>query len=52
MSYSSDARVIEYSKAIVRTDRYPLALYSDWSDGSYRVPRQPETPAGSFAPDD
>jgi GntR family transcriptional regulator len=30
-SYSADERVIEYSKGVVRTDRYPLALYSDWS---------------------
>jgi GntR family transcriptional regulator len=30
-SYGSDGRVIEYSKAVVRTDRYPLAIYSDWS---------------------
>ncbi len=30
-SYSADGRVIEYSKGVLRTDRYPLALYSDWS---------------------
>jgi GntR family transcriptional regulator len=30
-SYGIDGRVIEYSKGVVRTDRYPLALYSDWS---------------------
>jgi GntR family transcriptional regulator len=30
-SYTLDERVVEYSKAVVRTDRYPLALYSDWS---------------------
>jgi GntR family transcriptional regulator len=30
-SYGVDGRVIEYSKGVVRTDRYPLALYSDWS---------------------
>jgi GntR family transcriptional regulator len=51
-SYNSDDRVIEYSKAVVRTDRYPLALYSDWSGGSYRVPRQPEAPADGSALDD
>lgn len=30
-SYSVDDRVIEYTKGVMRTDRYPLALYSDWS---------------------
>lgn len=30
-TYGADERVVEYSKAIVCTDRYPLALYSDWS---------------------
>jgi GntR family transcriptional regulator len=30
-SYGIDQRVIEYSKGVVRTDRYPLALYSDWT---------------------
>jgi len=30
-TYTADERVVEYSKAVVRTDRYPLALYSDWS---------------------
>ena len=30
-SYGADERVVEYSKAIICTDRYPLALYSDWS---------------------
>jgi GntR family transcriptional regulator len=30
-SYGADGRVIEYSKGVVCTDRYPLALYSDWS---------------------
>lgn len=34
-SYNGNDRAIEYSKAVVRTDRYPLALYSDWSDGTY-----------------
>jgi len=36
-SYGVDERVIEYSKGVVRTDRYPLALYSDWSVETERV---------------
>jgi GntR family transcriptional regulator len=37
-SYSADNRVIEYSKGVVRTDRYPIALHSDWSVESDRPP--------------
>jgi GntR family transcriptional regulator len=39
-SYNADDRVIEYSKGVVRTDRYPLALYSDWS--VEEAPQPPE----------
>jgi GntR family transcriptional regulator len=31
-SYNSKDRVVEYSRGVIRTDRYSLALYSDWSD--------------------
>jgi GntR family transcriptional regulator len=30
-SFDNRERPIEYARAVVRTDRYPLALYSDWS---------------------
>ncbi len=31
ISFDERERAIEYARAAVRTDRYPLALYSDWS---------------------
>jgi len=30
-SYSADGRVVEYSRGVIVAERYPLALYSDWS---------------------
>jgi GntR family transcriptional regulator, N-acetylglucosamine utilization regulator len=30
-SYNADGRVVEYSRGVIVTQRYPLALYSDWS---------------------
>jgi GntR family transcriptional regulator len=30
-AYNADGRVVEYSRGVVATERYPLALYSDWS---------------------
>ena len=30
-SYNADGRVVEYSRGVVATERYPLALYSDWT---------------------
>jgi DNA-binding GntR family transcriptional regulator len=35
-TYDRDGRVVEYSRGVVQTGRYPIALYSDWkveSDG-------------------
>jgi GntR family transcriptional regulator len=29
-TYGADGRVVEYSRGVVQTGRYPLALYSDW----------------------
>jgi GntR family transcriptional regulator len=50
-SYDADGRVIEYSKGVVRTDRYPLALYSDWTTEASGVPVQTAEPAPG-EPDD
>jgi GntR family transcriptional regulator len=36
-TYDRDGRVVEYSRGVVQTGRYPIALYSDWkveSDGN------------------
>jgi GntR family transcriptional regulator len=30
-TYNSDDRVVEYSSGVFVTDRYPLAIYSDWT---------------------
>jgi GntR family transcriptional regulator len=30
-SYGPDDRVVEYSRGVVNTERYPLALHSDWT---------------------
>jgi GntR family transcriptional regulator len=30
-TYNADGRVVEYSRAVVVSERYPLAMYSDWS---------------------
>lgn len=29
-TYNADGRVVEYSRGVFVTDRYPLAIYSDW----------------------
>jgi GntR family transcriptional regulator len=29
-TYDRDGRVVEYSRGVVQTGRYPIALYSDW----------------------
>ena len=30
-TYNAEGRVVEYSRAVVVSERYPLAMYSDWS---------------------
>ena len=37
-AYSADGRVVEYSRGVVATASYPLALYSDWSAEGVAVP--------------
>jgi GntR family transcriptional regulator, N-acetylglucosamine utilization regulator len=44
-AYNGDGRVVEYSRGVVVGERYPLALYSDWSvePGAITAPpRQPQ----------
>jgi GntR family transcriptional regulator len=33
-TYDRDGRVVEYSRGVVQTGRYPIALYSDWKVGA------------------
>ena len=40
-TYDLDARVVEYSRGVVQTGRYPIALYRDW-----RVESDGDAPAG------
>jgi GntR family transcriptional regulator len=41
-TYGADQRVVEYSRGVVHTEKYPLALYSDWSVESEGVPPSAE----------
>ncbi len=43
-TYNADGRVVEYSRAVVVSERYPLAMYSDWSVGAGAVTTSPPTP--------
>jgi GntR family transcriptional regulator len=42
-TYNADGRVVEYSRGVIVTERYPLALYSDWSvnTGAVKAPQPP-----------
>lgn len=45
-TYDRDGRVVEYSRGVVQTGRYPIALYSDW-----RVESDSDAPSvGGLAP--
>ena len=37
-AYSADGRVVEYTRGVVVTASYPLALYSDWSTEGVALP--------------
>jgi GntR family transcriptional regulator len=48
-AYNADGRVVEYSRGVVVTALYPLALYSDWSTEGVAVP--PRLSQGRSRPD-
>lgn len=43
-TYNADGRVVEYSRGVIVTQRYPLALHSDWSA---EIRPMPTPPAGN-----
>ncbi len=43
-SYNADGRVVEYSRGVIVTQRYPLALYSDWSVNTPAINTSQSTP--------
>jgi GntR family transcriptional regulator len=43
-SYNAEGRVVEYSRGVIVTERYPLALYSDWSVNGRAINTSPPPP--------
>ena len=43
-SYNAEGRVVEYSRGVIVSERYPLALYSDWSVETEAINTPQSTP--------